>query len=220
MDGEVVVSVRDSGIGISASMLPAVFDMFTQAEPTSKRAHGGLGIGLTLAKRLVEMHGGTITANSDGPGQGSEFTVRLPMETAAEKALHDSSPNQSGPSITDRRVLVVDDNEDSANSLGMLLKSLGTDVQTVHDGAAALETIRSYHPDVVFLDIGMPGMDGIEVARQIRQHPDLEKVTLVALTGWGQANDRNRTQEAGFDHHLVKPAPISALRSLLSTAKQ
>jgi PAS domain S-box-containing protein len=219
MEGEVVVTVRDSGIGISASMLPAVFDMFTQAEPSSKRAHGGLGIGLTLAKRLVEMHGGTITAHSDGPGHGSEFTVRLPIETAAEKALHEPSSIQSDARITDHRVLVVDDNEDSANSLGMLLKSLGTDVRTVHDGATALEMIESYRPDVVFLDIGMPGIDGVEVAKQIRKQPDFEKVTLIALTGWGQAGDRNRTREAGFDHHLVKPAPIAALRSLLSRAE-
>ncbi|MGO9599338.1 MAG: ATP-binding protein [Isosphaeraceae bacterium] len=215
-DEEVVVSVRDSGIGISASMLHTIFDMFTQADPSSKRAHGGLGIGLTLAKRLVEMHGGTITAFSEGPGQGSEFAVRLQIASASEAALHESSWNQPGARISECRVLVVDDNEDSATSLGMLLKSLGTDVQTVHDGATALETIRSYRPDMVFLDLGMPGMDGVEVARQIRGQPDFEKVMLIALTGWGQEGDRNRTHEAGFDHHLVKPAPLSALQSLLS----
>ncbi|MBV8487948.1 MAG: response regulator, partial [Planctomycetaceae bacterium] len=218
-DGEVAVSVRDTGIGISASMLPTVFDMFAQAEPSGRRAYGGLGIGLTLAKQLVEMHGGTITAHSDGPGQGSEFTIRLPIATAFQEALSAPSSDQCTSCLNERRVLVVDDNKDSATSLGILLKSLGTEVQMVHDGATALETINSYQPDVVFLDIGMPGMDGVEVARQIRKRPDHEKMMLVAVTGWGQEGDRNRTREAGFDHHLVKPAPISALRSLLSTAK-
>jgi PAS domain S-box-containing protein len=212
---EILVSVRDSGIGIPAPMLPVVFDMFVQADRSTNRAQGGLGIGLTLAKRLVEMHGGTMSAHSAGPGQGSEFVVRLPIAPVdAPRAMHPAS-DEKPKAMPQRRVLVVDDNKDAAASMGMLLKYLGTEVQIAHDGETALALIERDHPDVVLLDIGMPGMDGFEVARRVRQRVDFNNIMLIALTGWGQAEDRDRTRGAGFDHHLVKPADIAALQSLL-----
>jgi signal transduction histidine kinase len=215
---EVMVSVRDTGIGISAPMLPKVFDMFMQADRSTHRSQGGLGIGLTLVKRLVELHEGSISVRSDGPGKGSEFTVRLPVNAVRPERTTKPPVSQRGDSLPQRRVLVVDDNKDSAASMGMLLKFLGTDVQVAYDGATALATIESYRPDVVLLDIGMPGMDGFEVARQVRQRAEFDSIMLIALTGWGQAEDRHRTQTAGFDHHLVKPADITALQSLLLSA--
>jgi PAS domain S-box-containing protein len=215
---EVVVSVRDTGIGISAPMLPKVFDMFMQADHSTHRSQGGLGIGLTLVKRLVELHDGSISVRSDGPGKGSEFVVRLPVDAVRPERTTKPPVSQRGDSLPQRRVLVVDDNKDSAASMGMLLKFLGTDVQVAYDGATALATIDSYRPDVVLLDIGMPGMDGFEVARQVRQRAEFDSIMLIALTGWGQAEDRHRTQMAGFDHHLVKPADITALQSLLLSA--
>ncbi|MBI2824928.1 MAG: PAS domain S-box protein [Planctomycetia bacterium] len=214
--GEIIVSVRDNGIGMTASMLPKVFEMFMQADRSANRSQGGLGIGLTLVKRLTEMHGGSVSVHSEGPGHGTEFIVRLPV--AATQTHHrQPSVNQKSTTLSQRRLLVVDDNEDSAASLGMLLKFLGTDVQVVHDGATALTMIESYRPDVVLLDIGMPGMDGFEVARRVRQRVDFHNIMLIALTGWGQTVDRERTRTAGFDHHLVKPADITALQSLLTT---
>jgi PAS domain S-box-containing protein len=215
---EVVVSVRDTGIGISTPMLPKVFDMFMQADRSTHRSQGGLGIGLTLVKRLVELHEGSISVRSDGPGKGSEFIVRLPVNAVQPERTTKPPVSQRGDSLPQRRVLVVDDNKDSAASMGMLLKFLGTDVQVAYDGATALATIERYRPDVVLLDIGMPGMDGFEVARQVRQRAEFDSIMLIALTGWGQAEDRHRTQTAGFDHHLVKPADITALQSLLISA--
>lgn len=213
---EVVVSVRDNGIGISAPMLPKVFEMFMQADRSTNRSQGGLGIGLTLVKRLTEMHAGTISVQSEGPGQGTEVIVRLPVAALQPDRTKQPSVSQKPTSLPQRRVLVVDDNEDSAASMGMLLNFLGTDVQVAHDGPTALAIIESYRPDVVLLDIGMPGMDGFEVARQVRQRVDFNNIMLIALTGWGQTEDRNRTRAAGFDHHLVKPANITALQSLLT----
>jgi PAS domain S-box-containing protein len=215
--GEAVVSVRDNGIGLSAEMLPVVFDMFMQVDRSTDRAQGGLGIGLTLVKTLVELHGGTVAGHSDGPGQGSEFTVRLPVCAPESRAGQVPSTRPEAPELPKRRVLVVDDNHDAAVSLGMLLKILGSDVQLAHSGASALETIETYRPDVVLLDIGMPDMDGFEVARRIRANQRLSHVVLIALTGWGQAEDRHRTQSAGFDHHVVKPADVMTLQSLLGT---
>jgi signal transduction histidine kinase/CheY-like chemotaxis protein len=212
---EAVISVRDNGIGLSAEMLPVVFEMFMQVDRSSNRSEGGLGIGLTLVKNLVELHGGTIAAHSDGPGRGSEFTVRLQV-TARE--LSDSRALAVVPQAAElprRKVLVVDDNRDAAASLGMLLKYLGAEVEIAGDGAAALSAIESYRPDVVLLDIGMPVMDGFEVARRIRENRSHDHIVLVALTGWGQAEDRNRTRAAGFDHHLVKPADIRTIQTLL-----
>ena len=217
---EIVVSVRDSGIGIPAAMVPMVFDMFVQADRSTDRSQGGLGIGLTLAKRLVEMHGGTISAHSAGPGQGSEFVVRLPIAAVEAPRALPAARDESRKALPQRRVLVVDDNVDAAASMGMLLKFLGTEVQIAHDGETALALIERDRPDVVLLDIGMPGMDGFEVARRVRQRVDFNNIMLIALTGWGQAEDRDRTRGAGFDHHLVKPADITALQSLLTSGSQ
>jgi signal transduction histidine kinase len=210
-----VISVRDNGIGLSADMLPVVFEMFMQVDRSTNRSEGGLGIGLTLVKNLVEQHGGSIAAHSDGSGKGSEFTVRLPITVPASHESRAPSTIGMAPDVPRRRVLVVDDNYDAAASLGMLLKYLGADVHTANDGAAALSAIESYRPDVVLLDIGMPVMDGFEVARRIRENRDNDNIVLVALTGWGQADDRNRTRAAGFNHHLVKPADISSIQTLL-----
>lgn len=215
---EVVVTVRDTGIGISAPMLPKIFDMFMQADRSTHRSQSGLGIGLTLVKKLVELHDGSISVCSDGPGKGSEFIVRLPVDAIPKERTTKPAVGQRGDRLPQRRVLVVDDNKDSAASMGMLLKFLGTDVQVAYDGATALAAIESYRPDVVLLDIGMPGMDGFEVARQVRQRAEFDGTMLIALTGWGQAEDRQRTQMAGFDHHLVKPADITTLQSLLLSA--
>ncbi len=216
---EAIISIRDNGIGLSAEMLPVVFDMFMQADRSSGRTQGGLGIGLTLVKNLVELHGGTISAHSPGPGQGSEFIVRLPVAVAARQATAPRTLDSASPQLR-RRVLVVDDNQDAAASLGMLLTFLGMDVQVAHDGATALSRLESYRPDVVLLDLGMPGMDGIEVARRIREQPDFQHTMLIALTGWGQEEDRSRTQAAGFNHHLVKPADIMALQALLGAGRK
>jgi signal transduction histidine kinase len=212
---EAIVSVRDNGIGISAPMLPLVFDMFMQADRTTDRSQGGLGIGLTLVKNLVELHGGSISARSDGPGLGTEFIVRLPVAVELSLEPQPDLAQQHVERLAQRRVLVVDDNEDAAASLAMLLEFLGSEVQIALDGKTALSMIAGFRPDAVLLDIGMPGMDGFEVARRIREQADLAGIVLIALTGWGQAEDRSRTQAAGFDHHLVKPADITSLQSLL-----
>ncbi|MFO1019174.1 MAG: ATP-binding protein [Planctomycetales bacterium] len=214
-DNELVIRVRDNGIGIPAEKLPFVFDMFMQVDRSNRRAQGGLGIGLTLVKRLVEMHEGSITVESDGPGQGSEFIVRLPLTIIDPEEREPDAENPPVVSNGKRRVLVVDDNRDAATTLGMLMKALGSEVQTANDGPTALSIMESFRPDLVLLDIGMPQMDGYEVARRIRQRPEFEKIQLAALTGWGQDSDRERTREAGFNHHLVKPAGIQELQGLL-----
>jgi len=219
---EAVLRVRDSGIGIAPDMLPHIFELFVQVDHAATRSQGGLGIGLTLVKNLVEMHYGTVEAHSDGLGEGCEFVVRLPLvpqanQEAIEKDNGDQQQELSRSS--GHRLLVVDDNRDAADSLAMLLRLQGHEVRVVHDGLAALELVKSYRPEMVFLDIGMPKMDGYEVARRLRQQTDLEKVVLAALTGWGQERDRIRTAEAGFDHHLVKPVEPSALEGLLADLK-
>jgi PAS domain S-box-containing protein len=212
-DGHAVVCVKDNGEGIPRQMLQRVFNMFTQVN-TGMRAQGGLGIGLTLAKTLVHLHGGTIDAASEGAGRGCEFTVRLPLVTHAVAAPEPPKPVAPGAPL--RRVLVVDDNHDAADSLGMLLQFLGAEVMVVHDGHAALAAVKGFKPAVVLLDLGMPGMNGLEVARRMREDPSARGITLVALTGWGQREDRRRTSEAGFDYHLVKPADVGMLQSILS----
>ncbi len=217
-DGEVEIRVRDSGIGISSSLLPRVFDMFTQGTSSSVRSPGGLGIGLTLVRSLIEMHGGRVSAQSDGPGLGSVFIVRLPQSKVGAPTPMPEDAAASGASRTTPRVLVVDDNEDSADSLGALLEVLGATVVVAHDGEAALRVLDDQHPDVVFLDIGMPRMDGYELARRIRERADTRDMFLVALTGWGQDKDRLRSEEAGFDRHMVKPADIRELETLLQSA--
>jgi CheY-like chemotaxis protein len=192
--------------------------MFTQVDRNLGRAQGGLGIGLTLVRNLVAMHGGNIEAHSDGPGRGSEFTVRLPMpdDDAAETAT--AAHAQTAPERTNgssRRILVVDDNKDSADSLGRLLKIMGNEIRLAHDGPSALEAAAAFRPDVVLMDIGLPGMSGYDVARRMRQMSEVKDAVLVAQTGWGQDEDKRRSNEAGFNHHLVKPIDGAALRALL-----
>jgi signal transduction histidine kinase/ActR/RegA family two-component response regulator/PAS domain-containing protein len=211
-----VVEVRDSGIGIAAEQLPRLFELFTQVDRTTVRAQGGLGIGLWLAQRLVAMHGGSVHAHSDGLGHGSCFSVRLPLMEAA--ATSPREPVAIAPSFGRRRVLVVDDNADAADSLGMLLGVLGADARVEHDGGAALGVLETWRPAVVLLDLGMPLMDGFEVARRIRADRRHDHVMLVAVTGWGQEKDRQRTRAAGFDHHLVKPFDLDALQKVLAEA--
>jgi PAS domain S-box-containing protein len=211
-----VLRVRDTGVGIAAALLPRIFDLFTQAERLLDRAQGGLGIGLCLVQRLVELHGGTVEAHSV-VGQGSEFVVRLP-------AASRSSPRQASlvtepvQSTSGRfRVLVVDDNVDMAESMAMLVKAAGHEVRTVHDGPSTLQAALDYRPHAVLLDVGLPGMDGHEVAKRIRQQPVLQSVILVALTGYSQEIDRQTSLEAGFNHHLVKPADFNEVRTILAT---
>ena len=215
---DVVLSVRDTGAGISAEMLPRVFDLFTQVDSTVGRAQGGLGIGLALVKYLVEMHGGSVEARSEGPGRGSEFIVRLPL---AAPGARPGAEVRGAPHLTaaalGRRVMVVDDNHDAADSLAMLLKLMGAEVRTTYDGPSALAEMRSWLPSVVFLDLGMPGMDGYATAAQVRSDPQIQDVTLVAVTGWGQYEDRRRTKAVGFDAHLVKPVASDSLVELLGS---
>jgi PAS domain S-box-containing protein len=212
---EAVVRIRDTGIGIRPEMLSRIFDLFVQSDRAADRVQGGLGIGLTLVRRLVELHGGRVRAHSAGPGQGSEFVVRLPALPAAAAAPAADGPAPAG-ALPRRRVLVVDDNADAAESLAILLRLQGQDVRVAHDGPSGLTAAAAERPDVVFLDIGMPGMDGYEVCRRLRQQPGLNGMVVVALTGWGQEEDRRRSQEAGFDRHLVKPVGIEALREVLA----
>ncbi|MFP7723568.1 PAS domain S-box protein [Lysobacter sp. A3-1-A15] len=212
---EAVVTVRDDGAGIPADMLAPVFEMFTQVDQSLGRSHGGLGIGLTLVKSLVELHEGTVEARSEGPGRGSEFIVRLPLAPADDApAGPAASLPGSLPDAKRHRVLVVDDVEASADTLALMLKGLGQEARAVYDGASALEAIATFRPAVAFIDIAMPGMDGYEVAGRIRQRLGSGPV-LVALTGYGQEDDRRRAFDAGFDHHLVKPTSVEALHQVL-----
>ncbi len=210
--------VRDNGIGISCELVPHIFDLFVQADKSTTRAQGGLGIGLTLARQLVEMHGGTIVASSEGPGQGSEFVVRLPLPAERDPGVPGTPRNElpTVPSVRARRVLVVDDDPDAGDSLAFVLRLEGHQVRVARGGPAAIEMADSYPPELVFLDLGMPGMDGYELARRLRKLPRLANTMLVALTGWGREEDRLRTREAGFDHHLTKPAEPEALQKLLA----
>ena len=211
----VVIRVRDSGSGIAAELLPHIFDIFTQAERSLDRSQGGLGIGLALVKRLTELHGGNVEASSV-TGQGSEFVVRLP--SMPPDTLPPLVADIRLPNLRTLRVLVVDDNVDSAETLGMLLRASGHDVRTAHDGPTALNAALEYVPDAVFLDIGLPLMNGYEVAKRIRQQPDLENVVLIALTGYGQDTDRLASLLAGFEHHLVKPARLEQMLHILEIA--
>jgi signal transduction histidine kinase/ActR/RegA family two-component response regulator len=215
---EVIVAIRDTGIGIAADMLPRVFDMFTQVRRSSRRAQGGLGVGLTLVKSITELHGGRVNARSEGLGKGSEFIVTLPV--AAGEALEPRNPpHPPHPRVLlHRRMLVVDDNRDAADSLAMLLRLMGADVHVAYGGADALEGASTHIPAVMFVDLGMPDLDGYEVARRIRSNPSFTDSILVALTGWGQEEDRRRSSEAGFDHHLVKPVDIEVLEAVLHSS--
>jgi CheY-like chemotaxis protein len=214
--GRAIVSIRDNGIGIPTDMLPKIFDLFAQVDRQTTRAQGGLGIGLTLVRSLVEMHGGNVVARSAGRDKGSEFLIELPL--GEEHGMKDNSGQQTSQQdiLTAHRILVVDDNHDAADSMGMLLRMLGAQVHSVHDGPAALGALDTYRPSIVLLDIGMPMMDGYEVARRARQQPYGRDVVLIALTGWGQDHDRSRSKEAGFDHHLVKPVAIGDLQAILA----
>ena len=211
---EVVLSVRDSGVGIPESGLTRIFEIFCQA-PTGERTHGGLGIGLTLVKRLTELHGGTVRASSGGPGRGSEFVVRLPVALADGNGSAPAHGTSSVVAAPARRILIVDDNRDAADSLALILRLKGGDVRVEYEGHAALATAAEFGPAVVLLDIGLPGMSGYEVAHELRRQPGGENFLLVATTGWSQPSDRERSRAAGFDHHLVKPIEPAALLTLL-----
>ena len=217
---EVEIRVRDSGIGVAQDKLSKIFDLFVQEERRMDRSRGGLGIGLSLVRRLVEMHGGSVSARSEGLGLGSEFLVRLPILSARPARTPqppDSEKSKIPPLPVRRRVLIVDDNVDSARTMAMLLKrAWGQEVELAHDGPAAIEAARIFQPEMILLDIGLPGMSGYEVAEQLRSGPGFERVVIVAMTGWGQDEDRKRSREAGFDHHLVKPVDPEDLRKLLA----
>jgi signal transduction histidine kinase len=211
-----VLRVQDTGIGIAPEVLPRIWDMFVQADRRMKGAQGGLGIGLALVKGLVELHGGTVEARSQGPGKGSEFAVTLPLLSPRKSEENHEGVEGWSPAGTSRRVLVVDDNVDAAESLALLLRLGGHQTRVAHDGPSALKIAEAEPPEVAFLDIGMPVMDGYELARRFRSHPVLQNVVLVALTGWGQEEDRRRTKEAGFDGHEVKPVSPETIDRLLA----
>jgi signal transduction histidine kinase/ActR/RegA family two-component response regulator len=213
----VVVTVSDTGIGIPPDMLPRVFDFFTQVERTIERSQGGLGIGLGLVRGLVEMHGGTIEAKSEGLGCGSEFVVRLPVLAHGKPERMPDQVNRTKASAAPRlKILVVDDNEDSAVSLGMVLEAMGNEVRTAHDGMAAVGIAAVFQPDVVFLDIGLPKLNGYDAARKMREQSWGERMLLVALTGWGQEEDKRRSAQSGFNLHMVKPVNPAAIEKLLA----
>jgi CheY-like chemotaxis protein len=217
-DGNAVVRIRDTGSGIPAEMLSKIFDLFTQVNNSLDRSQGGLGIGLTLVHRLVEMHDGTVQAFSDGSGQGSEFVVRLPLHVEEPALQPLDAPEPIEPAATAAcRVLVVDDNVDAADTLAMLLRVGDHEVRLVHDGLSAVDAARAFRPHVVLLDIGLPGLNGYEVARRLRDDPITKDVLLVAVSGYGQDDDRRRSQQSGFDHHLVKPVDLTALQRIMPT---
>jgi signal transduction histidine kinase len=212
--GEVVVSVRDTGVGFSPDKLPHLFEMFFRAEDTLQRSQGGLGIGLSLVRSLVEMHKGTVVASSPGPGRGSEFIVRLPVSSLPAPVRKEVE--QPEAKRVTRKILVVDDNKDSADSLALLLRFSGSEVQAAHDGLEAVEKAEAFRPDVVLMDIGMPKLNGYDAARKIREQPWGRTMVLIAQTGWGQGEDRRLAEEAGFNAHIVKPVEPATLIRMLS----
>jgi PAS domain S-box-containing protein len=216
-DGQAVVRVRDNGVGIPREMLDQIFDMFTQVDRTLERSQGGLGIGLSLVRRLVGMHGGTVEAASEGLGRGSEFIVRLPILSASKQEPAGAN-GAIGKSVRPQgcRILVVDDNRDAALTLGTMLELRGNDVRVAHDGLEALEIAQTFRPDVALLDIGLPRLNGYETAKRIRKEPWGADIFLIAVTGWGQEEDRRRSTEAGFNLHMVKPIDHAALEGLLA----
>jgi PAS domain S-box-containing protein len=225
----VAIHVRDNGIGIAAELLPRVFDLFTQGQRALDRAEGGLGIGLALVHRIVSLHGGTVRAFSPGAGRGSEFVVTLPrvvseaarsMPARGERSMTVGSNSEEEHRRKRRRVMVIDDNKDAAESMSMLFELWGHEVVCAYDGRAALETAATYRPDAVFLDIGLPGMDGYEIAERLRELPESARTVLVAITGYGQDEDRRRSREAGIDHHLVKPVAPETLQKLLDSLEK
>ena len=215
---DATITVRDNGVGIPADLLPSVFDLFTQADRTIDRAQGGLGIGLTLVRSLVELHRGSVSVASEGPGRGSKFVVRLPLVIASPGREHPSSSSNHGAAPAfPQRVLVVDDNVDSATTLALMLKAMGHEPAVSHDGPTAIETARTFRPTLVLLDIGLPAMNGYMVAKELRTMPALRGTVLAALTGYGEDQDRRRSKEAGFDLHFVKPVQIAALEELIGS---
>ena len=216
---DIVISVSDNGVGIPQAMLSKVFEMFTQVENTLEHSQGGLGIGLTLVKRLVELHGGTVEARSDGVGHGARFLVRLPADDGSAAPAPESAAH--APVVQERRhrIMVADDNRDAADTLASMLKLFGHEVCIAYDGQEAVELAASFQPDLALLDIGMPRLNGYDAARTIRSQPKGREVLLVALTGWGQPEDKRRSQSAGFDEHLVKPVDPAVLGRLLAAAR-
>jgi signal transduction histidine kinase len=214
-EGEVLARVSDSGIGIAPQVIDEIFEMFAQADRSLERTTMGLGVGLSLSRRLVELHGGTLEARSEGPGKGAQFIVRLPaLGVEAPARLHPAAGG-AARAARQRRVLVVDDNQDFANSLASVLQSMGHEVRVEHDGEAGLSAAQAFRPEVAFLDIGMPKLNGYDLAAQLRAHPVTAATTLVAVTGWGQATDLQRARDAGFDEHMVKPVEMDRLEVLL-----
>ncbi len=219
-EGDVaVLRVRDTGVGIAPDVLPRIFDLFTQAERSLDRSQGGLGVGLALVQRLVEMHGGTVAASS-ALGQGSEFVVRLPVVAAPQTPVPSPPTETAHSSWASLRVLVVDDNVDTVTTLSLLVRESGHDVRMAYDGSAVLEAALDYRPNVVLLDIGLPGLNGFEVAKQLRQQPVLQNAVLVAMTGYGGVNDLQRSFDSGFDHHLVKPGDFGKVLQILTTVAE
>jgi CheY-like chemotaxis protein/two-component sensor histidine kinase len=216
---ECVLRLRDTGVGIAPELLPRIFDLFTQAERSLDRSQGGLGIGLALVQRLVELHRGRVEAISV-LGRGSEFVVRLPVPLSDAPQPAPAPAEASPPTGPSLRVLVVDDNVDTAESMAMLLKASGHDTRTAHDGPTGLKAVIDYGPDVVLLDIGLPELDGFQVAKRIREHPKHKNAVLVAMTGYGQEADCQQSREAGFDHHLVKPADFGKVQQILATISE
>ena len=211
--------MRDTGVGIAPEILPRIFDLFTQGERSLDRSQGGLGIGLALVQRLVEMHGGTVAASSV-LGQGSEFVVRLPVVSPPQQQPASPSPQSAQSTGQSLRVLVVDDNVDTVTNLALLVNESGHDVRTAYDGSAVLEAALDYRPNVVLLDIGLPGLNGFEVAKQIRQQPALQNAVLVAMTGYGGVSDLQPSFDAGFGHHLVKPGDFGKVLQILATVSE
>ncbi len=211
---EAVLRVRDSGVGIPPKVLPGVFELFVQGAQSLDRSQGGLGMGLTLAKRLVELHGGRIAVASEGQDRGSEFTVRLPLLRVAPEVVRSGTAPSEGPP---RRILVIEDHADARDSLCLWLRLWGHEVEEADNGVGGLERLLTTRPEVAFVDIGLPGRDGYDLARSVREAPGGGGICLIALTGYGQAEDRRRAEEAGFDRHLVKPIDEQQLRSVLAS---
>ena len=214
-----MLRVRDTGVGIAPELLPRIFDLFTQAERSDDRSQGGLGIGLALVQRLVELHGGTVAVHS-ALGQGSEFVVRLPIVAMIAPQTSPPGTEPVYPTAVALRVLVVDDNVDMAEGMALLLKDAGHDARTIHEGPTALQAALDYRPHVVLLDIGLPGLSGYEVARRMRNQQDLQSAVLIAVTGYGQEADRQTSLEAGFDYHLVKPTDFMDVQAILATVSE
>jgi CheY-like chemotaxis protein len=215
-DDGIILRVKDNGIGIPPALLSQVFEMFSQVDQSLEKAHGGLGIGLSLARELIGLHGGSITAYSAGAGQGSEFIVWLPAAAAPSArapAAAETAPAPSSP----RRVLVADDNQDAGNSLAALLRALGHEVHIARDGLEAIAAAEAHRPHFILMDIGMPKLNGYDACKRIREHAWGRDIVIAALTGWGQDSDRLRSQEAGFSQHLTKPVDFSVLRQLIDT---